>query len=83
MASGLLECDTVISYGARGAPVPGSKYVRDYCTGCHDPIRVKSIMGHNFCTRCTLRDPNEQNFGKARSELVYELNLPDGVLEIF
>lgn len=49
----------------RGAPIPGSRYVRDFCAGCGEPIRVSpenltSARGEripNFCEVCTNRRP--------------------------
>ena len=28
----------------RGEPVPGSKYVRDFCAACGEPMRVVSVV---------------------------------------
>lgn len=44
--SGLRDIEAVIQNQVknqedRGQPIPGSRYVREYCTVCHDPIKVK------------------------------------------
>jgi hypothetical protein len=36
----------------RGAAIPGSRLLRDYCTKCHEPIRVQSIRESNSCHDC-------------------------------
>lgn len=36
-----------------GSPIRGSAYVRDYCAGCGEPIRVVSgTTGWNLCEIC-------------------------------
>ena len=30
-------------YGEAGSKIPGSKYLRAYCAGCHEPIRVAKV----------------------------------------
>ncbi len=47
-------------YGAPGSPIPGSKYHRDYCCLCGEPIRVFVLgqvvtnrgIGTNCCNDC-------------------------------
>lgn len=47
----------------RGEPIPGSRYVRDFCAGCGEPIRVtqrllddaKGCPVPHFCDRCGTR----------------------------
>jgi hypothetical protein len=44
----------------RGAPIPGSVYVRDFCAGCGEPIRVSAqrlrgtgrVSLPNYCDVC-------------------------------
>lgn len=38
----------------RGKPVPGSRYYRDYCYICHEPIRVtkRNLRVPNACSGC-------------------------------
>src|SRR3989304_5787073 len=37
-----------------GKPVPNSKYFRDFCASCGEPIRVSSekLYDDNFCRDC-------------------------------
>ena len=36
----------------RGDPIPGSKFLRDFCAECEEPIRVTSISTQNYCHEC-------------------------------
>jgi len=36
----------------RGESIAGSRYRRDFCAKCGDPIRVSSVDGLNFCSAC-------------------------------
>jgi hypothetical protein len=38
------------SHGRPGTQIQGSRYVRDYCRGCGEPIRV-SYVGRTGCHR--------------------------------
>ena len=37
---------------ARGDPVPGSRYFRDFCWICNEPIRVTVPDGCSCCNKC-------------------------------
>ncbi|MFH0982791.1 MAG: hypothetical protein V2A79_14805 [Planctomycetota bacterium] len=39
---------------SKGSPIPGSRFVRAYCTICHEPIRVPKddLCGPHYCSRC-------------------------------
>lgn len=37
---------------ARGAAIPGSRYVRDFCRECEEPIRVVVADGSSCCADC-------------------------------
>lgn len=39
-------------YGQPGDPIPGSKYVRDYCLYCGEAIRVVDASQLNMCRSC-------------------------------
>jgi hypothetical protein len=34
---------------ARGEQIAGSRFVRDFCAGCQEPIRVSSTEVPNYC----------------------------------
>lgn len=36
----------------RGRKIPGSRYVRDFCNRCNEPIRVIDCDGKNYCREC-------------------------------
>ena len=37
----------------QGASIPGSRYIRDYCTRCGEPIRVLELRDEgNHCKDC-------------------------------
>ena len=44
----------ISNYGEVGSPIKGSKYVRDYCFICFEPIRVplEQIGLPNSCSFC-------------------------------
>lgn len=46
---------------ARGARIEGSKYFRDWCATCKEPIRVIGIRSPNQCTRCAHPMPEGGN----------------------
>lgn len=37
---------------ARGEPIQGSRYSRDFCYFCGEPIRVTRVGGANLCHIC-------------------------------
>jgi hypothetical protein len=39
-------------YGKVGDAIDGSRFFRDFCYRCHEPIRVLVADGHNQCERC-------------------------------
>lgn len=42
----------------RGQRIPGSRYVRDFCARCKEPIRVRFAgIDPNFCESCDMRGP--------------------------
>ena len=36
----------------RGDAIPGSRFLRDFCDACGEPIRVTSIARPNHCDSC-------------------------------
>jgi len=45
----------------RGDLVPGSKYVRTFCEGCGEPMRVQpeKLFG-NYCEECGCKKPKPE-----------------------
>ena len=43
-----------------GDPIPGSRYVREFCYSCGEPIRVHpgKVGWHELCERCDHRIPS-------------------------
>ena len=47
----------------RGSPIPGSRFLRDYCVSCGEPIRVIRLYDDNGaplsheCNQCGHRPP--------------------------
>lgn len=43
-----------VSYSDRGQPLPGSRFVREYCAGCDEPIGVTADQVGNspVCAKC-------------------------------
>ena len=37
---------------SRGTRIDGSRYYRDYCAGCLEPIRVTDVGACNLCEDC-------------------------------
>ena len=65
-------------YGIRGDPIPGSRYVRDFCRLCGDPIRVSSVTGITLalCEGC-----DESMHGRTRRVIQSVTSAPEGVRE--
>ncbi len=38
----------------RGDAIPGSRYVRDFCSTCREPIRVEQAHGKHTCADCKI-----------------------------
>lgn len=36
----------------RGDSIPGSRFLRDFCESCGEPIRVTSVSSANYCNDC-------------------------------
>jgi hypothetical protein len=36
----------------KGDTIPGSRFLRDFCEGCGEPIRVINVATPNYCTEC-------------------------------
>ena len=51
----------------KGTQIPGSKYYRDYCTRCEEPLRIaySRLDLTNYCERCSPREVGE--FGSTLS----------------
>lgn len=48
---------------ARGEQIAGSRFVRDFCVGCNEPIRVSSITQPNYCLDCEPSHDSEKLHG--------------------
>lgn len=57
----------------RGAPIPGSRFVRDYCSGCHEPMRVKpdDLMREAWCSDCEPSQSPGEQWGKRDRRMYY------------
>jgi len=44
-------------FGEVGSKIPGSLFLRDYCSGCNEPIRVTAAGIKNFCRDCNGEKP--------------------------
>jgi len=48
--------ENIAAFGRPGSPIPGSIYVRGYCTSCAEPIRVrldeKGVPLRGRCSTC-------------------------------
>lgn len=56
--------EAVKKWGAVGSAIPGSRYYRDYCTRCSEPMRVEEdrVGDEHFCSEC---DPPHMGVGNA------------------
>lgn len=52
----------------KGMQIPGSKFYRDYCARCEEPLRFyyDSLDESNYCERCSPREVGA--FGSTLSE---------------
>lgn len=55
---------------AKGQPIPGSRYYRDFCAQCRAPIRVpKDALRHgNCCSDCTGGGPPAPHTGLCKRQ---------------
>lgn len=42
----------MVTMEERGDTIVGSRFIRDFCADCGEPIRVISIETPNYCTEC-------------------------------
>ena len=62
---------------ARGEGIKGSRFLRDFCARCDEPMRVSDCNGNNLCEECR---PHPLLFHKANltPRQRHKLNKTDG-----